>query len=583
MKNLIRFLSPYKGKVAIMLILLFLQVLGTLYIPTLTADIVNNGIVTGDLNHVWRTGGFMLVVAVMIAVVSISECYFSTSIFAWMGRDIRNALFKKSQTLTVDEFNRFGAASMITRCTNDITQIQQACMAATEMLLPAPVMTIAGLILAFSKSPVLAFSIMIAMVFICILTLLLGKKAMPLFSKLQELLDKMNRVLRENLTGIRVIRAFNRTEYEKKRVGNTFDHYAGTAIRVNRIFAVMIPIIMLIMNFCTIFIVGVGGQSVAQGQMQIGDIMAIVEYGILILMYLIMGMMIFMIVPRAQTCANRVNEVLSVPNLSAPKGLAGDGPEKRLVGKPENYATLEFRNVTFQYQGAEKPVLNNISFCVETGKTTAIIGGTGSGKSTIASLIPRFYDIQSGSIRFDGMNITQLSRQTLREKIGFVPQKAYLFSGTIVDNFRHGRKDASMEDIRNAAQIAQIDDFIMGLENGYDSSVSQGGSNFSGGQKQRLSIARALVKKPELYVFDDSLSALDFKTESQLRAALKKEVKDAAVLLVAQRISTIMEADRIVVLDEGRVAGIGTHKELMTFCTVYQQIARSQLGEEELA
>lgn len=578
MFKLIKFLSPYKGKVTIMLILLFLQVLGTLYIPTLTADIVNNGIVKGDLDYVFRTGGLMLAVAVLIALVSISESYFSTSIFAWMGRDIRNALFRKSQTLTVDEFNRFGAASMITRCTNDITQIQQACMAATEMLLPAPVMTIAGLILAFSKSHALAFSIIIAMALVCIFTLLLGKKAMPLFSRLQVLLDKMNRVMRENLTGIRVIRAFNRTEFEKERVGKTFDRYTETAISVNRIFAVMLPVIMLIMNICTIFIVGVGGQRVAHGQMQIGDIMALVEYAMLILMYLIMGMMIFMIFPRAQTCANRVNEVLAVQ-----KQPEEENSEKRRFSKRETPVKLEFRNVTFQYQGAEEPVLNNISFCVEKGETTAIIGGTGSGKSTIASLIPRFYDIQSGSIRIDGVNIIHLSRKDLREKIGFVPQKAFLFSGTIMDNFRHGRKDASMEEIRHAAGIAQIDDFIMGLEHGYDSSVSQGGSNFSGGQKQRLSIARALVRKPEVYIFDDSLSALDFKTESKLRAALKEEVKDAAVLLVAQRISTIMDADRIVVLDEGRVAGIGTHKELMASCVVYQQIARSQLGEEELA
>lgn len=557
---------------------MLLQVLGTLYIPTLTADIVNNGIVKGDLDYVFRTGVLMLAVAVLIALVSISESYFSTSIFAWMGRDIRNALFRKSQALTVDEINRFGAASMITRCTNDITQIQQACMAATEMLLPAPVMTIAGLILASSKSPALAFSIIIAMVLVCIFTLLLGKKAMPLFSRLQVLLDKMNRVMRENLTGIRVIRAFNRTEFEKERVGKTFDRYAETAISVNRIFAVMLPVIMMIMNLCTIFIVGVGGQRVAHRQMQIRDIMALVEHAMLILMYLIMGMMIFMISPKAQTCANRINKVLAVQKQSEE-----ENSEKRHFSKQETPAKLEFRNVTFQYQGAEEPVLNNISFCVEKGETMAIIGGTGSGKSTVASLIPRFYDIQSGSIRIDGVNIIHLSRKDLQEKIGFAPRKAFLFSGTIMDNFRHGRKDASMEEIRHAAGIAQIDDFIMGLEHGYDSSVSQGGSNFSGGQKQRLSIARALVKKPEVYIFDDSLSALDFKTESKLRAALKEEVKDAAVLLVAQRISTIMDADRIVVLDEGRVAGIGTHKELMASCVVYQQIARSQLGEEELA
>ncbi len=541
MFKLIRFLSSYKGRVAVMLILLFLQVLGTLYIPTLTADIVNNGIVAGDLDHIWRTGGFMLAVAVLIAAVSITETYFSTSVFSKMGRDIRDALFEKSQRLTIDQFNRFGPASMITRCTNDITQIQTAYMAGTEMILPAPVMTIAGLLLAFSKSPALALVIIGVMLVVCLFTICLARKAMPLFSKLQTLLDRINRTLRETLTGIRVIRAFNRSEFERDRADRAFGDYARSAIRINKIFAVMMPIIMLLMNFCTVVIIAVGGQRVADGLMEIGDIMALTEYAVLILMHLIMGIMVFMIFPRAQSCANRVNEVLAVDTDTAvAAGQASRHP---------NRAKLEFRNVTFQYQGAEEPVLNNISFTADIGKTTAIIGGTGFGKSTIASLIPRFYDIQSG---------------------------------TILDNFRHGKKDATMQEIRHAAQIAQIDEFINGLEDGYDTRVSQGGNNFSGGQKQRLAIARALVKKPEIYIFDDSFSALDFKTDAKLRSALKDEVRDAAVILVAQRISTIMDADQIVVLDEGRVAGIGTHRQLMESCTVYQQIARSQLSEEEL-
>lgn len=560
-----------------MLVLMFLQMLGTLYVPTLTADIVNKGIINGNLKLVWSIGGFMLLIAVLIAGISILQTYLSTSVFTGMGRDIRSALFKKSQSLTINEFNRFGPASMITRCTNDITQIQQGYMAAIEMLLPAPIMAVAGLLLAFSKSPALALLIAAAMVVICILTVWIGSKAMKLFAGLQVMLDKINRVLRENLTGIRVIRAFNRTEFEQKRTDKTYEEYAFTAIRVNKIFAVLLPVIMVIMNVCTILIIALGGQNVANGQMEIGDIMALIEYAFLILMYLVMGIMVIMIFPRAQTCAGRVNEVL---DLCSDRCTADTPDDCKAAAKAPK---LEFRNVTFQYQGAEEPVLNNLSFTADIGKTTAIIGGTGSGKSTIASLIPRFYDIQSGEIRIDGENIASMSEENLRERIGFVPQKSFLFSGTILDNFRHGKKDATLAEIRHAADIAQIGDYIDSLDEGYETRVSQGGSNFSGGQKQRLSIARALVRKPEIYVFDDSFSALDFKTDAKLRTALKGEVKDAVVILVAQRISTIMDAEQIIVLDEGRVVGTGTHKELLANCAVYQQIAKSQLSEEELS
>lgn len=577
MIKLLKFLSPYKGRVRIMLVLMFLQMLGTLYVPTLTADIVNKGIINGNLKLVWSIGGFMLLIAVLIAGISILQTYLSTSVFTGMGRDIRSALFKKSQSLTINEFNRFGSASMITRCTNDITQIQQGYMAAIEMLLPAPIMAVAGLLLAFSKSPALALLIAAAMAVICILTVWIGSKAMKLFAGLQVMLDKINRVLRENLTGIRVIRAFNRTEFEQKRTDKTYEEYAFTAIRVNKIFAVLLPVIMVIMNVCTILIIALGGQNVANGQMEIGDIMALIEYAFLILMYLVMGIMVIMIFPRAQTCAGRVNEVL---DLCSDRCTADTPDDCKAAAKAPK---LEFRNVTFQYQGAEEPVLNNLSFTADNGKTTAIIGGTGSGKSTIASLIPRFYDIQSGEIRIDGVNIASMSEENLRERIGFVPQKSFLFSGTILDNFRHGKKDATLAEIRHAADIAQISDFIDSLDEGYETRVSQGGSNFSGGQKQRLSIARALVRKPEIYVFDDSFSALDFKTDAKLRTALKGEVKDAVVILVAQRISTIMDAEQIIVLDEGRAVGTGTHKELLANCAVYQQIAKSQLSEEELS
>ncbi len=581
MFKLLRYLRPYKGRAALMVFLLFGQVLGTLYIPTLTADIVNKGIVTGMVDEVRRIGGAMLAVAVLTAAVSILETRLSTSVFAAVSRDIRCSFFRRAQALTINEFNRFGPASMITRCTNDLMQIQQGYMAATEMLLPAPIMTVAGLVLAFRKNSGMALLIVAAMVIVCVLVAAVGSKAIRLFASLQTILDKINRVLRENLTGIRVIRAFNRAGYEEARSGRIYEEYAATAIRVNRIFAVLMPVIMMIMNVCTVLLIAVGGQSAANGSIEIGDIMAMIEYAFLILMYLIMGIMVAMIIPRAQTCADRICEVLELRSEQEQK------PEAETARQIKAAASctapkLEFRHVTFQYQGAEEPVLSDISFTAEAGKTTAIIGATGSGKSTIANLIPRFYDIKSGSILLDGQDITTISLEALRDRIGFVPQKAFLFSGTILDNFRHGKPDATMEEIRHAAEVAQIGDFINGLEDGYDTAVAQGGSNFSGGQRQRLSIARALVRKPEIYVFDDSFSALDFKTDAKLRAALKEEVKDAAIILVAQRISTILDAEQILVLDEGRIAGIGTHRQLMADCEIYRQIAKSQLSEEEL-
>ena len=577
MLKLLKYLRPYKGRAILMLFLLFGQVLGTLYIPTLTAAIVNKGIVTGNVDEVWRIGGAMLAVAILVAMVSILETWLSTSVFSAMSQDIRANLFQKAQNLTINEFNRFGPASMITRCTNDITQIQQGYMSATEMLLPAPIMTIAGLVLAFRKNSGMALLIVVSMVVVCIIVVAVSSKAMKLFASLQTMLDRINRVLRENLTGIRVIRAFNREEYEQERSDKGYEEYAATAIRVNRIFAVLLPVIMMIMNACTVLLIAFGGQSVAGGNMGIGDIMAMIEYAFLILMYLVMGIMVVMIFPRAQSCAERISEVLELKT-------SHEQNTVRQAEIAEEYSVpkLEFRHVTFQYQGAEKPVLNDITFTAEAGKTTAIIGSTGSGKSTIASLIPRFYDIQNGTILMDGQDITSISKATLRDRIGFVPQKAFLFSGTILDNFRHGKKNATMEEVCHAAEVAQISDFIDSLANGYDTVVAQGGNNFSGGQRQRLAIARALVRKPEIYVFDDSFSALDFKTDSKLRAALKEGTKDAAIILIAQRISTILDAEQIIVLDEGKIAGIGTHRQLIADCEVYQQIAKSQLSEEEL-
>lgn len=576
MGKLLPFLKPYKKQIGLMLLLLFAQVMGTLYIPTLTASIVNNGIVAGDLDYVWKIGGFMLLVAVITAATSVLGTYTSTTISTGMGRDIRSALFRKAQDFSANDFGRFGAASLITRSTNDVTQVQQAFSIIVEMLLPAPFMTVAGLILAFSKNRLLALMLLGAMVIILASMGIVAKKIIPIFEKLQALLDKINCTVRDSIIGVRVIRAFNRAGYEKKRTDAAFSEYADVAIKANKIFAVLLPLIMLLMNILSLLFIWFGGQQVAAGHMEIGDIMAMIEYAVLTLMYLIMGIAVFLFIPRAHTCAKRISAVLEVkPELTQIEQTGQNGSG--------NAPTAVFQNVTFRYAGAEEAVLHHLDFAIEKGKTTAIIGSTGSGKSTIASLLMRFYDIQEGGILVAGRDIRSYSLEELRDKIGYVPQKAFLFSGTIADNLRHGKKDATMEEMRRAAEIAQIADFIENTEQGFDYPVSQGGSNFSGGQKQRLSIARAIIKKPDIYIFDDSFSALDFKTDARLRAALKKEVTDSAVVIVAQRISTILDADQIIVLDDGHIVGKGTHKELMAGCPVYQQIAQSQLSEEELA
>lgn len=578
MIKLFGFLKPRKKQIAFMLILLFVQVLGTLYIPTLTANIINNGIIQRNIDYVWNIGTIMLIVALFTAIVSILVTYLSTYIATGMGRDIRRALFRKSQSFSVNDFNQFGAASLITRSTNDVTQVQQSFSAMVEMLLPAPIMTITGLVLTFSKNRFLALTILGVMLLIIILAVVVGKKIVPIFEKLQTLMDNINRKVRESIMGVRVIRAFNRTKYEKKCADQLFTEYADTAIKANKMYAVVMPFVMLVMNLCTLLIICVGGQQFAYGKMAIGDILAIIDYTIIILMYLIMGIYVIILIPHAQVCAARINAVLDVkPEFSKLATL-----KNQLKDNSQN-AKVEFRQVKFHYEGAEEDVLHDISFTIQKGQVTAIIGSTGAGKSTIGNLLMRFYDIQSGSIMVDGKDIREYSEEKLRESIGYVPQKAFLFSGTIEDNLRHGKKDATAEEMHHAAKIAQIDDFINSLDKGLKSSVAQSGSNFSGGQKQRLSIARAIVKRPDIYFLDDSFSALDFKTDAKLRAALKEETTNSAVIIVAQRISSIMDAHQIIVLDDGRIVGKGTHKELLKNCSVYQQIANSQLSEEELA
>lgn len=574
MMKLFRMLKPYRVGVVFVLLAVFVQALTELYLPTLMADIVDDGIAKSDIPYIWQIGGLMLGVALAGMVCSIIGSYLSARVSMGFGRDLRSKVFSHAQRFTLKEFDKFGTASLITRTTNDITQVQQVLIMMLRMLAMAPMMMIGGIIMAVSKDAKLSLVLVVVIPILALLILVLGRSALPLFKAMQKKIDRLNLVLRENLTGIRVIRAFGREESESKRFDEASSDLTDTAIRVNKLMAAMMPAMMLILNFSTIAIIWFGSIRIDAGDMQLGNLIAFIQYAMQILFSLIMVSIIFVMVPRASVSAGRINEVLeAVPDIE-------DAPSPKTVAERGH---LEFRDVSFSYEGAEAPAIEHISFDAKPGEVTAIIGGTGSGKSTLVSLIPRFYDVSSGAVLVDGVDIRDLSQESLRRKIGYVPQKALLFTGSVAENIRHGKEDATDEEVREAARIAQAAEFIDGLEEGYDSPVSQGGSNLSGGQKQRLSIARALVRRPEIYIFDDSFSALDFKTDAKLRAALKQETKDSTVLMVAQRVSTVMDADRIIVIDQGRVAGVGRHGELMRTSEVYREIVSSQLSEEEIA
>lgn len=491
-----------------------------------------------------------------------------------LGRDIRRQVFNHVERFSLQEFDQVGTASLITRTTNDITQVQQVVIMMLRMVVSAPIMFIGGLIMAVSKDAKLSLVIVAAMPVLVISILLILWKGVPLFGKVQKRLDRLNLVLRENLTGIRVIRAFNRERDEQVRLTKANADLTEVSIKVNKIMAFLMPVMMLVMNLTVVGVIWFGGIRIDNGGMQIGDLMAFIQYVMQIMFALVMASVMFVMIPRAAVSAKRINEVLEMTPTMIDEGTQTADREK---------GTLVFDRVTFRYPGAETPVLSDISFAARPGEVTAVIGGTGSGKSTLVNLIPRFYDVTEGSIRVNGVNSQELPQEELRSKIGFVPQKALLFTGTIAENIRFGKEDATDEEVAHAAHIAQATDFIERMPDGYEARIEQGGSNVSGGQKQRLSIARALVRRPDLYVFDDSFSALDFKTDAALRKALREETREATVLIVAQRVSTVIDADQIIVLDEGKVAGIGTHDELFADNAVYQEIVKSQLSEEEIA
>jgi len=577
MIRLFRLLKPYRLSLIVVFILIFLQAMSDLYLPTLMADIIDNGVLKGSTDYIVRVGGLMLLIAVGGTLCSMIASLFSSQIATGFGKIMRARIFTHVETFSLHEFDKVGTASLITRTTNDTTQVQQVLIIMLRMMIYAPLLCIGGIIMAVHEDMTLSWILLISIPIIAGVIFLIMNQAVPLFKVMQVKLDKLNLILDEGLTGVRVIRAFDRNRYEMQRFDVANGDLTDTAIKVNRIVASLMPAMMLVLNFSTIAIIWFGSVRIDAGQMPsgVGGLVAFLQYAGQILFSVLMVSLMFIMLPRASASATRINEVLDM------KAGIDDKAEVKSANEKQGY--VEFRNVTYSYPGAEKPALADLSFSANPGEVTAIIGGTGAGKSTLVSLIPRFYDIDSGHVLVDGVDVRDMSQEHLRSKIGFVPQKAVLFSGTIMDNIRYGKEDASELEIRHAADVAQASEFISGMPDGFEAQIAQGGTNVSGGQKQRLSIARALVRRPEIYIFDDSFSALDFKTDARLRAALKEETTAATVFIVAQRVSTVMDADRIIVLDEGRIVGIGTHRELMATCEVYYEIVSSQLSAEEIA
>lgn len=574
MIKLYKNLKPYTAMVIAVLFFVALQSIGDLYLPTLMSDIINEGVMQGDTSRILQIGGTMLLVAGGGVIASILASLLSAKVATGLGTILRSKIFRKVESFSLNEFDKLGTATLITRTTNDVTQIQTVTVMIMRMMISAPIMAAGGIFMALKKDKPLTWVLAVSIPVLAMVVAILASRMMPLFKQVQVKIDRINLVLREKLTGIRVIRAFNTMERERKRFDDANVDLTENYIKVNRIMAFMMPSIMMVMNFTSLAILWFGGIRISEGSMDLGALAAFTQYAMQIMMSMLMLAMMFIMVPRAQAAAVRINEVLdTVPDITD-----AENTKDSFAGK----GYVEFNDVTFSYHGAEQPALKNISFSAKPGEVTAIIGSTGSGKSTLVNLIPRFYDIDSGSILVDGVDVREISQENLRSKIGFVPQKAVLFSGTIAENIKFGSDNATEEEIKHAAEVAQAADFIATMDGGYDHEIAQGGTNVSGGQKQRLSIARALVRKPEIYIFDDSFSALDFKTDAKLRAALKKETLESTVLIVAQRVGTVMDADRIIVLDEGRIAGMGTHKELLNNCDVYREIVSSQLSEEEM-
>ena len=570
-----RFLRPYRSALIIVVVLLTMQVIANLYLPFLNADIINNGVVAGDIGYIVRVGAIMLGLSLALGVVSVVAVYFSARTSMAFGRDVRAALFRSVEQFSLREVNEFGAPSLITRTTNDVQQVQMLVLMGLTMMIAAPLTAIGGVIMALRTDVQLSALLLVVIPVMAAVVGLVMWKAVPLFRAMQVKIDKINGVLRENLAGIRVIRAFVRTEHEQERFDIANEDLTDTSLKVTRLFALTMPSLMLILNLSSVAIIWFGGRFVDDGSMQIGDLTAFLSYIMQILFAVMMAVMLMVMVPRAAASAERIAAVLDTePKVLDPAVAAA--PAQRL-------GVVEFRDVEFRFPGAEDPVLCDINLTIRPGQTTAIVGSTGSGKTTLINLIPRLYDVTGGSILVDGVDVRDFAQEDLWSYLGFVPQKAFLFSGTVGSNVRFGNRDATDEQVWEALTTAQARSFVEDMPEGLDAEIDQGGTNVSGGQRQRLSIARALVRKCPIYVFDDSFSALDYATDARLRTALERKTRAASVIIVAQRVSTIRNADQIVVLDRGRVEGVGTHSELMETCETYREIVYSQLTAAEAA
>ena len=575
MKPILKLCKPYAAAFVALVVFTYVAVMMSLRLPDYSANIVNKGIILQNLDSIWADGRMMIVVALVGGICTIASVFFAARIATGLARDVRRRVFAQIESFTIADFNQFSTASLITRSTNDIQQIQMTLMMLLRFALMAPLMVVGGIQKALENAPNLTWIITSAVAGLLIIIVMLFAVAVPRFKKLQQLVDKLNLVTRENLTGLRVVRAFHNEKIEQTKFQRVNNELNGLNLFVNRLMMALDPVMMLVMNLTSIAIVWFGAWLVDAGTLEIGNMMAFLQYAMQVIISFLMISMVFIMVPRAAVSVRRVSEILNTqPSITDPKQpnhLPADG-----VGK------IEFRDVTFSYPGADLPVLSGINFTAEPGQTTAFIGSTGSGKSTLINLIPRFYDVSAGQILLDGVDIRNVTLSELTSRIGYVPQKGVLFSGTVASNIAYGNQKASRKELEKAAQVAQAAEFIDELDDAYDSSIAQGGSNVSGGQRQRLSIARALATRAQIYIFDDSFSALDFKTDAKLRRALAKEMKHKTLLIVAQRINTIMNADKIIVLDEGKIVGQGTHAELMQSCCIYQEIAASQLSDEEL-
>ncbi len=553
----------------------FVQTLATLYLPTLNADIIDNGVIKGDTGYIARIGLVMLVATLVQMACSIVAVYYGARTSTALGRDLRAAIFHRVQGFSASEVNRFGPPSLITRTTNDVQQVQLLVLMTFTMMVAAPIMCVGGIVLALRQDAALSSLLVVVLPVMIVIVGLIVMRMRPLFRTMQERVDRINQVLREQITGIRVIRAFVRDRHERERFGVANDQLTDVSLRVGRLMALMFPSVMLVVNLSSVAVVWFGGHRIADGTMQVGALTAVISYLMQILMSVMMAMFMFMMIPRAEVCAERIEEVLDTePTVHPPASPIT--PERHL-------GELELRSADFRYPGAEEPVLCGVSFTARPGRTTAIIGSTGSGKTTLLNLIPRLFDVTGGEVLVDGVNVRDLDPAALSRAVGLVPQSPYLFSGTVASNLRYGRPDATDEELWQALEVAQAREFVEAMPGGLDEPISQGGTNVSGGQRQRLAIARTLVHRPEIYLFDDSFSALDYATDARLRAALAEEITDATIVIVAQRVNTIRDADRILVLDDGRVVGSGRHAELMTTCPTYREIVLSQLTEQEAA